>query len=240
MEGAMGDTHDAAELWKRAELLLFDFDGVLADSEPLYRRSWNEALEPWGHVIPEEDYWEHWSSRGEGLAGEIARKGLEGIDEGLAGRRQSEAYARLCREGRVPLFEGAAVLLRRLSGGSEPGCRPFCIASNTDSGLVRVVLEAGGAPVPPIVGGEGLPRKPAPDIFLEAAGRMGADPRSTLVLEDSLKGALAAGKGGFRCVLVRNGLNGGMDIPCEAEVDGTEGMLGVMDLLQAGEGRADA
>ncbi|MGM0627877.1 MAG: hypothetical protein ACQETZ_06940, partial [Candidatus Fermentibacterota bacterium] len=62
-------TNGLTALLSGATHLILDFDGVVADSEPLFRRSWNHALSSVGHRVSEEDYWLHWSSLGEGLEG---------------------------------------------------------------------------------------------------------------------------------------------------------------------------
>lgn len=217
------------EIWASAEGLLFDFDGVLADSEPLFRLSWNMALEPWGHSIPEEEYWLHWSSLGEGLKGEISRNGLTGIDSKRVRADQNRFFRQFCLDGTVPLFPATARLLNGLIDAEKHGGPPFCIASNTPSQLVRAVLENGDAPVPRIVGGEDLPKKPEPDIFLAAAAILGSVPASTPVFEDSWKGATAASRGGFPCVVVLNRLNAYLDIPAELKINGLEEILAVLD-----------
>lgn len=224
-----GGKRSLEEIWASAEGLLFDFDGVLANSEPLFRLSWNMALEPWGYSIPEEDYWLHWSSLGEGLEGEISRNGLVDIDRKRVGTDQKRIYRKLCFDGTVPLFPATVRLLNLLIDEESRGGPPFCIASNTPSQLVRAVLENGGAPVPRIVGGEDLPRKPEPDIFLAAAAVLGSEPTSTPVFEDSWKGATAASRGGFPCVAVLNRLNAHLDIPAELKINGLEEMLAMLD-----------
>lgn len=213
-------------LWRCSELLIFDFDGVLADSEPWFRRSWNHALSRWGHIIPEEDYWLYWSSLGQGLEGEIRRNGLKGIDPAEARDVQRRTYEGYCREGLIPLFPGAAELLENLSSGGTR--RRWCIASNTVSDLVRTILASSGSMAPEIIGGEGLPPKPAPDIFLRAAERFGVHPRNALVFEDSQKGISAALEGGFPFVLVRNRCNRGLDISSEVRLEDIGGLLQVM------------
>jgi HAD superfamily hydrolase (TIGR01509 family) len=203
-----------------SEAMLLDFDGVLADSEPFFRNSWNAALEPWGHSIPEEDYWKYWSSLGEGINGEIRRHGLVSVDREIAAARQAEIYRDYVEKGVIPLFPGAADLLEELAEGPGWGGRPYCIASNTPAPLIRTVLERAGAPVPVVVGGEGLEKKPSPAIFLKAAQRLGATPSKTVVLEDSWKGIAAAGRGGFTALLVLNRYNGDLHIDSEFRVTG--------------------
>lgn len=220
-----------SQVWGKASAFLFDFDGVLADSEPLFRKAWNIALEPWGHSVSSEDYWKYWSSLGEGLEGEIKRYGLKGIDIPLARKRRKDIYEGFVNDGMVPLFPRAAQLLEFLSSVKNTSWRPFCIASNTPCNLIRKILIKGGAPVPLIVGGDNLERKPSPEIFLRASSLLDVNPSSTLVFEDSWKGIAAAERGGFMNVLVLNNYNRKLDIVSEFVIDGIQP---VIDMLSKG------
>ena len=221
--------HSFVPAWDTSVAFLFDFDGVLADSEPLFRRSWNIALQPWGHEISPEDYWKYWSSLGEGLAGEVRRCGLERIDIPLARERQKSVYQSFVNDGRIPLFPQTARLLEMLSSEKIASRWRFCIASNTPRRLIREILIKGGAPVPLIVGGDNLEKKPSPDIFLRASSLLDVDPSSTLVFEDSWKGVAAAQGGGFRSVLVLNSYNRGLDIGSEFVIDSIQSILDLLD-----------
>ena len=223
--------HSFINVRDAAAALLFDFDGVLADSEPLFRRSWNIALAPWGHEISPEDYWKYWSSLGEGLEGEIRRYKLNGIDVSLARNRQKTIYENFVNDGLVPLFPGAVRLLESLSSGENASRWQFCIASNTPARLIHNILLNGGAKIPLIVGGDNLDKKPAPDIFLRASSLLDVSPLSTLVFEDSWKGIAAAQKGGFISVLVLNSHNRRLDIKSEFVIDSIQS---VIDLLIEG------
>jgi beta-phosphoglucomutase-like phosphatase (HAD superfamily) len=222
------DNREFEQACRNASSFLFDFDGVLADSEPFFRRSWNEALEPWGHSIPEEDYWKYWSSLGHGLEGEIERCGLEGVDVHLARERQRDSYESYVNRGMVPLFPDTVRLLELLSSRHHSTPKPFCIASNTPYRLVRKILISGGAPVPLIVGGDNLPIKPSPDIFLRAASLLGSSPSTTLVFEDSWKGVSAAESGGFASVLVLNRYNSSFEIRSSYVISGIQQLLDVI------------
>lgn len=212
--------------------LLFDFDGVMADSERVYMASWNEALAPWGVSIPEEEYFRYWTSLGEGLPGHIARHGDQGIDEARAAALQRRTYESLCGSGAVGLMPGAASVLEALSSSSFAG--RFAIASNTDTRLVAGILTRAGAPVPPVIGGEALPRKPMPDIFLAAARKIGSRPGSTLVFEDAWKGLEAARRGGFRHVLVRAPHNSGMSLDADFTLEGIAALLPLIGAMPGG------
>ena len=204
-------------LWARAQALIFDFDGVLADSEPFWRDTYNEALRPYGVAVPPEEYYEFWSSKGEGLEGQIRRHGLRGLDIPAIEAAQRRAYRAAADAERIPLFPEAPELLRRLTA---PGAgRPLVIASNTDREVVEHLLRAGVAPVPPVTGGDGLRPKPAPDIFMKAAEHLRLPPAATLVVEDTEKGIRAARAGGFPVLLVRNPYNRRLRLDPDAEVE---------------------
>lgn len=190
------------ELWRRSKAVLFDFDGVIAHSEPFYRSSWNSALQDYGHSIPEDVYWWHWSYLGQGLEGEMKRTGLAVPDPACTKARQKEIYGKMCHQGRIPLFTGAVEALR-----AAMEFRRCAMASNTHSSLIKAIVADQFPDLPPIIGGEGLPPKPSPAIFLRAAETLGVEPSLCLVFEDADKGIRAATRASMPSVLVRNDCN---------------------------------
>ncbi len=205
-------------LWKRTDAVLFDFDGVLADSEPFYRSSWNQVLAQFGHSVSEKDYWKYWAYLGQGLKGEMERTGLVIDNISQARYRQKEIYSRFCLSGSIPLFSGAAEAV-------SMACKlkKCAIASNTESSLVRDIVSTEMKAVPPVVGGEGLRSKPAPDIFLRAAEVLEVKPEKCLVIEDALKGVKAAQSAGMPVILVRNGYNDCFEAPdISLEINGID------------------
>lgn len=194
------------ELWSGCEAVLLDFDGVLADSEPFYRRSWNRVLSRWNHSVGEEDYWKHWAYLGEGLEGEMNRTGLNVPCPEDAKARQRSIYAEFCHSGAICPFPGAE---RLVSAVME--WKPCAIASNTSSDLIAGITSRWKVAMPVIVGGEGLRSKPSPDIYLRASGVLGIHPSRCLVIEDAMKGVIAGREAGMKVILVRNGYNDGFD-----------------------------
>ncbi|MCD6587840.1 MAG: HAD family phosphatase, partial [Candidatus Fermentibacteraceae bacterium] len=195
-------------MWNNAQAIVFDFDGVLADSEPFYRMSWNCVLERYGHTISEEIYWKYWAFLGKGLEGEIARTGLVVPDREAVRVQQRSIYNGYCANGDIPLFPLAVEVLDAASR-----LKKCVIASNTRSSLVRSILERRVDTFPGIIGGEGLRSKPFPDIFLRASEYLCVEPSRCLVFEDAWKGIKAAGKAGMPAVLVRNRCNAGLQAP---------------------------
>jgi len=220
---------DIRSVLRSSTSFLFDFDGVLADSEPFFRKSWNTALKPWGHSISEEDYWKYWSSLGEGLLGEIRRHGLSGIDIPRVKKRQKYFYERFVSDNMIPLFPEAKKLLEILSSNNNYPKHSFCIASNTSITLIRHILIAAAVPVPVIVGGDDLKRKPSPDIFLRASSILRCNPSSAIVFEDSWKGITAAKSGGFISVLVLNSYNRNLKIESDFVIDGIASLIDILN-----------
>jgi beta-phosphoglucomutase-like phosphatase (HAD superfamily) len=200
-----------------SQAALFDFDGVIADSEPFYRDSYNEALAGFGLSIEPEEYWLCFTSLGQGLEGYLRRHGIDGVDIESVKAAQRTIYAGYCRRGSIPLFPGAPEILGLMSSHYD---RPWAIASNSDPAVIADILRHAAVPLPLVVGGAGLDPKPSPAIFLEAARRLGVAAAGTLVFEDAWKGLEAARAGGFRSVLVRGPLNRSLDLEADFEIEG--------------------
>jgi HAD superfamily hydrolase (TIGR01509 family) len=172
------------------DLLIFDCDGVLVDSEPLAARAYADVLAEIGVAISPE-IWPQCIGRKQADIFAILEQAA-GRPFGQAPRerlwpRTRELFAAELKPtpGLVPFLEASAI--RR------------CVASSSSPERIAFSLEATGlAPYfPDIFSTQYVARgKPAPDIFLHAAQRMGADPARAVVIEDAppgVEGARAAG-----------------------------------------------
>ncbi len=197
--------------------VIFDFDGLLADSEPFHFKAYNEMFERYGHSLNPEEYWVEFTSKGKGIAGEIERHNLKIDADPVEMRKQKfEIYARLCQSGEIKLFPGAVELIERLSQKL-----PIAIASGSWTKDIRSILKGQKAEhlFSIILGKESAPKeKPHPDIFLEAAKEMDLKPEGCFVIEDALKGLAAAKAAGMKCVIIRNPLNQNIEFP-EADLE---------------------
>jgi beta-phosphoglucomutase len=180
---------------------VFDFDGVIVDSEPLHFRSLRDALRPEGVEISEQEYLRIYLAYDDR---EAIRKALEhhgeSADPARVDRteaRKIEIFARLIPQ--VPIFDGARDLVRALEEDM-----PLAIASGARHEEVDAILRGVGLrdAFEAIVGAEDAPRtKPDPSPYLEAASRLaarthGLAPTECVAFEDSMAGiasALAAG-----------------------------------------------
>jgi len=182
---------------------IFDCDGTLADSMPLYHRAWSAALKEGGANF--DFNWELFMSR----AGVSTRLTVAGLNEqfGLAldpdrvEATHHAEYERLVSEVK-PI--AAVVAIARAFAGKIP----MSVASGGARPLVERTLELIGVrSLFPhvIVAADVSHGKPAPDMFLLAAERMGVAPERCLVFEDGAPGLLAAERAGMKSVFIDRG-----------------------------------
>ena len=93
---------------EQSKAVIFDFDGLLADSEPFHYLAYNEVFERYGHSLNKDEYWLEWTSKGNGIAGEIERHNLDlGIELIELRKQKFEVYSRYCQNGDIRLFPEA-------------------------------------------------------------------------------------------------------------------------------------
>jgi HAD superfamily hydrolase (TIGR01509 family) len=182
------------------EAVVFDLDGVLVDSEVL----WNDVKREF--VRETGGRWNDGASRdmlgmsslewSRYMHDEMAVPLAPGeIDAAVVGRME-DVY----RE-RLPLIDGARQAVERVARW------PLALASSSNKSLIELVLElAGLGPLfQAVVSSEEVERgKPAPDVYLEAARRLGVDPARSAAIEDSANGILSASGAGMRVIAVPN------------------------------------
>jgi HAD superfamily hydrolase (TIGR01509 family) len=188
---------------KRAETqaVIFDQDGLMLDTEPAAYRGWRDALAEEGHVLTEEQYGLVVGRNSESVRGVM--KDIYGEDipiDSLIERKNELIEADFESNGILPK-PGIFDLLRTVD---DQGLRK-AVATSTSREHVVWKMEAAGiyARFDAIVGGDEVPRgKPAPDIYLLAAERLGMPPGRCLVLEDSEAGVRGASAAGMDVIMV--------------------------------------
>jgi HAD superfamily hydrolase (TIGR01509 family) len=192
---------------------IFDCDGTLVDSEPLARTAWERAMTPYGYVVTDADaeacvglpfprvhaYFAERAALPDGdtmwieFSGELFKL----IDTDLALFEDAVAAARELREQGVPVAVASSSPRERLQ-------RTLGRAGLLDAFDVTVA------------GDEVAHGKPAPDMFLLAAQRLGVEPARCVVIEDSPPG-------------VQAGIAAGMVTLAVCRVPGTEASLAAAD-----------
>ena len=192
--------------------IVFDFDGVIADSERLHLRSYQDILAPEGVTISTSDYLRKYLGYDDvGVFRAVGRDFNLPMDDGRIAElieRKGERYEHLAAAGEM-LFPGAARFIR---GAAEAGI-PIAIASGALTHEIEDVLERAGLRLlfPVVVGADQTTRsKPHPDPYQTAFARLRAHTGRDLVdwrtvaIEDSKWGLVSARAAGLRCVAVTN------------------------------------
>lgn len=185
----------------RIHAVIFDMDGVLVDSEPLINAAAAAMFREKGLTVQPDDFLPFAGMGEERYIGGVAGKYGFALDLTAAKNRTYEIYLDL-----VPLkleaFPGAVELVTICRAA---GLR-VAVASSADAIKVEANLRKIGLPRDlwdaVLQGEDAAHKKPAPDIFLSAAEKLGLDPAVCTVVEDAVNGILAAKAAGMRCVAV--------------------------------------
>lgn len=190
--------------------ILFDFDGVLVDTEWAIYQSWLRVFEANGHDLPLEIYTRCIGSDFATWSPKTHLEDLTGSSfdwHDLDARRQQKITGELTDAGPMP---GTVELLDRLAASGTP-CAVVSSSSHhwVDGWLGRLGLA--GYFQTTVCRGDAPAIKPAPDLFLAAAARLGVEPASCLVIEDSLNGVIAARAAGMDVWAVPNRVTAALD-----------------------------
>jgi len=189
------------QLLDNAKALVFDFDGLLADSERFHFLAYNEVFEKYGHRIDETEYYKYWTSLGHGVTGEIERHNLD-LDPVAIRREKLPIFTRYCEDGSILIRDEAKEMLALLTKTGKT----MTIASGSSSGDIRAVLRNSGyeSSFEIVMGHDTVPNlKPAPDIFIQTAELLELKTWECLVFEDAEKGVFAANEAEMPVVVIR-------------------------------------
>jgi beta-phosphoglucomutase len=186
------------------DALLFDFDGVLADTERVHHRDWNQTLEPLGIQLD----WPAYQKNFVGVADEVALRERLHLDDrdGLVARKQ--AFFRKGLEESEPFLADTVRLLEELHK-----LYTLAVVSSSYKSEVEPPLIRGGIRrcFQLLITGEDVKNfKPSPEPYLLAAERLGS--RRPLVIEDSEAGVASGLAAGFEVLRVSAVENVGREV----------------------------
>jgi HAD superfamily hydrolase (TIGR01509 family) len=182
--------------------VIFDLDGVIVDSEIWWDDVRRAFAAEHGRTWDAGDRAAVMGANSAAWSRTMRdRLGLDLAPEAIERAIVDGVVQRYRREG-PPTIEGAVEAVRRIAGE-----RPVAIASSAHHEVIDASLDATGLEdvFGVVVSSDEVAHgKPAPDVYLLAAERLGADPATCLVVEDSLNGVKAARAAGMTVVLVPN------------------------------------
>jgi HAD superfamily hydrolase (TIGR01509 family) len=224
--------------------LIFDCDGVLADTErDGHRVAFNATFREFGLPVEwsEEEYAVKLQIAGgkERMASLLTPEFVRanGLPEDADGqtallaewhKRKTAIYTGMVAAGQLPTRPG----IHRIIAEAQDAGWTLAVASTSAEPSVRAILERAAGPERAarfdlVLAGDVVEhKKPAPDIYLLALERLGVTAAETLVIEDSRNGLLAANAAGLRCVMTVNGYT--------EEEDNSEAILVVSSLGDPG------
>ena len=181
------------------QAVIFDMDGLLMDSERVGLDVMHNCGLLQGYDIPVAMVRETIGSNKQSSS-DLYHRFFPALDTDRLFLDFKKAMCDLAKEGKIPLKKGARDLLEEIRRREIP----MAVASSSGQETIRIYLQSVGVIdyFDALVTGNGLPSKPAPDVFLKAASALGAEPERCLVLEDSLNGIKAGRAAGITVVMV--------------------------------------
>lgn len=185
----------------RITTVIFDFDGVIADTEGLHLRAFQEVFATRGWRLDETAYFDRYLGYDDvGLVEAFSREGalnLSRSDVGQLVEEKTHLFGQYLEAGEV-LFPAARACITRLAGAYRLG-----IASGALKVEITSILQAAGLldHFPTIVAADDVTAcKPAPEPYAKAAARLGANPDQCVAIEDSPPGLASARTAGLRTI----------------------------------------
>ena len=185
----------------KLEAVLWDMDGVIADTGIYHYLAWVEVFGKMGKTFTEEQFMQYFGQRHDtiihGVLGEVSQEQFDAITE-----EKQENYRQRVAKNIIPL-PGAIELIKSLG----PAGIKTAIASSAPSENVDIIIRGLGIEdcfQAFARGTEVAEGKPSPLVFLLAAEKLDVKPANCAVIEDAIAGVAAAKSAGMRCIAVTN------------------------------------
>ena len=181
--------------------VIFDMGGLLLDTEPFYLRAWQRAARQLGRKLAEETF--------RGYSGKSDADAEDALREHFGASFPIDAFRSLwpalwhaeVQERPIAAKTGIGELLEAVRRSGVP----TAVATSSPASRTELALRQAGIAefFSVVVTREAVPRpKPAPDLYLEAARRLGVAPEACVALEDSETGVRAAFAAGMRVIAI--------------------------------------
>ena len=181
--------------------VIFDWDGVVIDSSAQHEKSWELLAHEIQKPLPPGHFKAGFGKKNQEIIPNLLRWSNDPEEIRKLGERKEELYRELVREQGVAVLPGARELLEALKNASIPRS----VGSSTPRSNLDSIFAATGLDrlFDAVVCGDDVANgKPAPDVFLLAAKRLGLAPADCLVIEDAHVGIEAAHRAGMKVLAV--------------------------------------
>jgi HAD superfamily hydrolase (TIGR01509 family) len=190
-------------VWRQSKkTILWDMDGVIADSKSFHFAAWQETFAKRGTKFTKEDFTRLFGTRNDFIIGSIMGKEFPEGDVKIMVQEKEETFRRKAT-GSIKPFPGVVRLLNALKKGNfKQGLASSAPKENIDLVLRELNLEGIFDCI--VFGQEVSESKPSPQIYLLDAKKLGVTPNDCLVIEDSPLGVKAAKTAGMKCLAIAN------------------------------------
>ena len=188
----------------RIRAIVFDFDGVVVDSEPLYEKAENRIFRQYEIQVPRED-WKQFKGMSERDFLQLIRQkyGIPADVETL--RQLGRSYLREVFAAELDYMPGFLAFYRKIKNTYSIG-----LVTSSARDIIEWVFQntAVRNHFPFVLTGEDTRNsKPHPEPYLTMARRIGVEPQEMLVIEDSINGVLSASEAGARTIGFLSGMS---------------------------------
>lgn len=182
------------------DAIIFDLDGLLADTEMLHLSAYKTVFSELGFDLSDQEYANHWIRDGQGTDAFVQKWQLD-IDPDFVRNEKALIYKKLVSSSAEPM-PGARELLCSLKGRKLMALATSSHPKDANAVIKALDIEDFFSCVAAKFSVERI--KPYPDIFLYVAKEMNMPPENCVVLEDAEKGILAADAAGMKSIAVPN------------------------------------
>jgi HAD superfamily hydrolase (TIGR01509 family) len=181
------------------EAVLFDMDGLLVDTEPLWFETEADVMARLGAPWTKQDQEQLLGGSMDNTVGYLLARATRPVPPADVARWMTEGMLRRAAEGRVVVRPGARELLNEVAATGIP----YALVTGSQRPFTDAVLASTGFRFPVTVTGDDVARtKPEPEPYLLAAKLLDADPEQCVALEDSPNGVASATSAGCLVVAV--------------------------------------
>ena len=193
----------AKERLNNAQVVFFDLDGTLIDTEPLYNKYWREASKYYGYELTKEEAL-NMRSRDVTSAIEYLNEVSGGkLDYFKVKAKRSELMDEYWKDHPIELKPGALDILKKLK---EENKKIYIVTANTVEKSERIIKSVGFRDlIDDIISAKDVKRgKPFPDVFLYACEYVGLKPQDAIVFEDSPNGLMSSFRAGCFTIMIED------------------------------------
>jgi len=186
----------------KTKAVIWDMDGVIADTAPYHFRAWQEVFQKRGVDFTEDDFRRKFGQRNDAIIRNTLGEDISQSEIDVIASDKEKNFRQRVRQNIKPL-PGAIKLITSLK---QHGFS-MALASSAPMENIQLVTRGLGieSSFQAIVSGREVNEgKPSPQGFLLAAQKLGVEPKNCIVIEDAVAGVTAAKRAGMRCLAVAN------------------------------------